>query len=308
MTTNQNNNIQYVLRVTQLDSTELDDLLLVNLKQSLNQDYFKYIQINFLQKYNVELIAFIKFILWYNTFYKTGQTVGQSIMDWSYLNGSSMFKKLVHCFFYCFDEWIEERVPQVAKKIYIHFNKSNFNGEQNQNQTRSIDKYVEYFKAFFKLATFLNYLTFLYNGKYLHLWQRFVKMRPIYKNMQFMRENDTKINEREELWQSYFILFKLINSLIDFKKLKKKLTRILPVDSNKYLSSLQIDLKTCGICQKEPTMVHSSIDYSKITSCKHVFCYYCIKKYLKENNQQYFCTICSKYVNEIEIYLKNSTI
>ena len=307
MTSNQNN-LQYVLRVTQLDSAELDDLLLVNLKQSINQDYFKYIQINFLQKYNVELIAFIKFILWYNTFYKTGQTVGLSIMDWSYLNGSSMIKKLVHCCFYCFDEWFEERLPQLAKRFYVYIKKSNQNDEDNQTTARLIDKYVEYFKFIIKLASFTNYLTFLYNGKYIYLWQRFVKMRPVYNNIQFMRENDTKINEREELWQSYFVLFKLVNSLVDFKKLTRKFSRKFTHNDSGKAINQRIDLEKCGICQNEPTMVHCSIDYSKNSSCKHVFCYYCIRKYLKENNNQYFCSICSKNVNDIEIYLKNSTI
>jgi peroxin-2 len=306
MASNQNDK-QYVLRVTQLDSAELDDLLLVNLKQSINQDYFKYIQINFLQKYNVELIAFIKFILWYNTFYKTGQTVGQSIMDWSYLNGSSKIKKLVHCCFYCFDEWIEERVPQLAKNFLFYLKGSNSNDEENRITTRAIDKYAEYFKLLIKLATFLNYLTFLYNGKYIHLWQRLVKMRPIYNNIQFMRENDTKINEREELWQSYFVLFKMFNSLIDFKELTKKFSRKFNnIDSSKTINQ-PVDLEKCGICQNEPTMVYCSVDYNKNSSCKHVFCYYCIKKYLEENNNHYFCSICSKSLNDIEIYLKNST-
>ena len=53
-----------VLRAVQLDTSELDETLLVNLKQLLNQDLFKYIQFGLLQKYHVEIFALVKLFIW----------------------------------------------------------------------------------------------------------------------------------------------------------------------------------------------------------------------------------------------------
>ena len=107
-----------VLRVTQLDTSELDEALLVNIHQSLNRDYFKYLQINFLQKYHNQIFTGIKLIIWYNTYYKHGQTVGQSIFDWNYRDHHTKFKQCIHTIVYCFDEWMLELFPCVTKYLF----------------------------------------------------------------------------------------------------------------------------------------------------------------------------------------------
>jgi hypothetical protein len=80
-----NDSQQPVLRVTQLDTVELDDALLLNLKKSINEDFFKYIQSKTLQKYNVEIFTGLKMIIWYYTYGKRNQTIGQSILGWQYV-------------------------------------------------------------------------------------------------------------------------------------------------------------------------------------------------------------------------------
>ena len=53
-----------VLRSIQLDTTDLDQTLMLNLRELLNQDLFKYVQLNYFQKYNIELFALVKFLIW----------------------------------------------------------------------------------------------------------------------------------------------------------------------------------------------------------------------------------------------------
>ena len=309
-----------VLRVTQLDTNELDDALLVNIKQSLNQDFFKYVQFNFFQKYHTEIFAGIKLIIWYNTYLKQGQTVAQSIFDWNYQDQTTL-KKCCHMIIYCFDEWILEKLPHLLKLIFkclLVLKRKIFRENKEANATlefdimKKIDKMFNYLRVFINFCTYLNYLVFLFNGKYLSFWERVFRLRPIYKTQQFMRNFDHTLFERELLWQSYFSLFKLVDGLFDFKKLQAKFKRKLQLAKlNQTRSTIEraIDINVCGICDSQPpTMVHCSVNFSKDDVCKHVFCYVCIKKALKENGGQYFCHICDKYVNNVEMYLINQNI
>ena len=308
-----------VLRVTQLDASELDEALIVNLKQSINQDYFKYIQSSFFQKYHVEIFTGIKCLLWYYTYYKNGQTVGQSIFDWYYRDQTKV-KKLLHMIVYCMDEWLLEKLPDLLKYLLTlltnlkrKFNRQNNNeGQPDESNLeferfRRIDKLFDGVKVMLKCITFMNYMIFLLNGRYLNLWERFIKLRPIYKKEQFMRSFNHKLFERELLWQSYFSLFKLAEGLFDFKKIQAKLRKKFSLNrsTNAIHNKQNVEINKCGICEAQPpTMVHCAINF-KGDGCKHVYCYVCIKKALNDDNNQYLCQVCDKYVNSVEMYLVN---
>jgi peroxin-2 len=313
-----------VLRVTQLDTSELDEALLINIHQSLNRDYFKYVQFNFLQKYHNQIFTGVKLIIWYNTYYKHGQTVGQSIFDWNYQNQHTKLKQCIHMIVYCFDEWIVEVMPRLFKYIFrsllrlknSFWRRANTNTGVQENEEShfdwvflTIDKTFDAVNASFKLLTYLNYLIFLFDGKYLSFWERIFAMRPIYKKQQYMRHFDQKLFERELLWQSYFSLFKLIDGIFNFKRLQLKLKRkfhILKLNQTKKNSNKKVDINICGLCETQPPiMAHRAVNFTKDDGCKHVYCYICIKRTLKENDNNYLCQVCDKYVNDVEMFYDN---
>lgn len=282
-----NQNINPVLRVTQLDTQELDESLLLNLKQSINQDFFKYIQYDFFQKYHVEIFTAVKFVLWYNTYYKNSHTVGQSILDWKY-NKNSLFKKCLHGAIYCLDEWVEEKFPILFQRFCPN------------------ERVLNLLRIFLKTSSFLNYLVFLFDGKYLHLWERILRLRPVYNKEQYMRNFNHEVSQREELWQTYFSIFKLIDSLISFKNLLTKVKKayLIKIRPKNHLEN-SINLSLCAICQNEPTMVHCSVNANTLDGCKHVFCYFCIKKALTDNDNKFQCRICNNFIYDIEFLLIN---
>ena len=320
MTSNNKNNLDHrVLRVTQLDTSELDDALLVNLKQSINQDYFKYIQLSFFQKYHTEIFAGIKCLLWYYTYHKRGQTVGQSIFDWYYVE-QSRAKKILHMIVYCLDEWLLEKLPDLLKymlTLWMNGTKKNSPQQNDDHQSirefersRRIDRFFNGLKLALKMFTFCNYVGFLLNGRYLNLWERIVRLQPVYRKEQYMRSFDHKLFERELLWQSYFSLFKLADGVFDFKKVQAKLRKKLqtlkkPTQAHVDAATrrLNVDISVCGICESQPpTLVHCAVNF-KGDGCKHVYCYMCIKKALSEDNDQYSCRICDRRVTSVEMYL-----
>ena len=313
-----------VLRVTQLDTHELNESLLLSIKRSLNEDYFKYIQLKPIQRYHVEIFAGLKFILWYHTYGKSGQTVGQTIFDWSYVfdNKSKralLIKKLVHACVFCLDEWFEVKLLRLLKgliKFVFRKRETFFSGSSEQNPSsydQRLNQVIDVISKIYKSLSFLNYILFLFDGKYLKLWERVLNFQPVYNNPQYMPQTNlaTDASIREELWQTYFSLFRLGNSLFDFQKLlnlvKKKVNF-----SQKTLNVSQttngIDITTCAICKNEPVVAHRSISRQESDSqCKHVFCYFCIRQALTETglDKSYLCAICSKSVYDIELFIKS---
>lgn len=305
-----------VLRVTQLDTNELNESFLLTLKHSLNEDFFKYIQLKYVQRYHVEIFAGLKFILWYYTYGKGGQTVGQSIFDWSYVfekNNSKrliLFKKIVHALVYCLDEWFEQNLFKLLTKIIRFIIRKKNHPETNDVEPSRFEKKFNTIYAIlyscYKMVSLTNYITFLFNGKYLHLWERILKMRPVYKRPQLMAQSNssTEASIREELWQTYFTVFRLSSSLFDFRKFYEEKIKKTQFLSTEELRNDELGTDACGICLKDPINVHRAADESE--TCKHVFCYICIKEaILKSPDNNYSCKLCSKTFNKIELFMKN---
>lgn len=162
-----------VLRVTHLDTQELDESLLVQLKNSINQSYFKYMRTDFFQRYQPEIFAALKFILWYHTYHRNSQTVAQSVLDWSYARQTPL-KKIIHAAFYCLDEWIEERLLGFLKLVlvYVYDRVYRVNDTVRIEFRNRVEKIFSVIKAAFSWISLANYLLFLTNGKYMSLMER----------------------------------------------------------------------------------------------------------------------------------------
>lgn len=295
-----------VLRVTQLDTNELDESLVLTLKQSLNQDIFKYIQQSFFQRYNTEIFTAIKFFLWYFTFNKRSQTVGQSILNWTYLKANKInrVKKILHCLIFCFDELFVEKFPNLIR-IFLNFIKKYQNQDLENDVViaRKVEKITNFFSLCLRSISFFHYLQFLFEGKYLRIWERILSLKPTYTQEQYIKSYNHEISEREELWQTYFSLFKLIDSLVNFNKIYSKVSKY---GAKNFPRHDEMNYKICVLCENSPSLVHRSIDYEKLETCKHVFCYLCIKKELIENSNRFECPQCKKIITEIELFNLNT--
>lgn len=163
-----------VLRVIHLDTHELDESLLERLKQTLSQDLFKYTRTDFIHRYQPEIFAALKFALWYHTYYKNGQSVAQSLLDWSYPSKRGRLVTLLHGCLYCLDEWFSERMLTLIRSLLVYFYDKFYRASDlmRRNFAQKLDKVLVWLKMSFSWLSLLNYLVFLVNGKYLHLWER----------------------------------------------------------------------------------------------------------------------------------------
>ncbi len=272
-----------VLRVTQLDTNVLDTEFLNQMKTYLYEDTFKYLRASSLNVYQVELFAVLKGLIWYSTYGRTERTIGQALLNWSYKNDGTYkaTRMIMHCLIYCLDEWTEIRLLPLLSARIRHFNA---------------------FRIFFKFSRLLNYLIFLYNGDYLHLWERLFRLKPFYKQMQTLREINTKYTERLVLWQSYFVLIKFLNTTFDLKLFLKKLRMKISNNNETDLTMASRDdamsehfrVKHCGICNDRLTLACQS------NSCQHFFCFYCVQfRIHKENDNS--CPICKRQFENVDL-------
>lgn len=196
-------------------------------------------------------------------------------------------------------------------KFVFSKRKSERNSETNEISVyeRALNRVIGLISRIYKTISFINYASFLFNGKYLNIWERLLRLRPVYNKPQFMPETSmaSEASIREQLWQAYFSLFRLSNSLFDFQTIYNSFIkkRVYSKDTKAAVSVTgAIDISSCVICQKEPITAHRSVFKSGKDLCKHVYCYFCIKQALM-NNDQYSCSICLKPIEDIELFSRN---
>lgn len=113
------------------------------------------------------------------------------------------------------------------------------------------------------------------------------------------------------MWQAYFSLFKLADSLFDLTRVYKKFmtntglstTRLSEANKN------ENEMKLCAICGNQPTMVHCAKNYSDSDACKHVYCYFCLSRAINESSSHgYVCRICSRIIYDCEMFINNKNL
>ena len=251
----------------------------------------------------------------YNTFYKNSQTVSQSIFDWAY-RGQTRTKLILHGVIYCLDEWLENVLPHLVKRVYslllkfFFAKKTKQVNEENEelNNSRRATSVINYFITVYRLAKFINYLVFLYQGKYCHLWERLLQLRPVYKKPPAMRTFNHDVTMREVLWQSYFSVFTLLDRVFNLRKLMRNFATKVSRTSTSRANTKVDDCLLCAICESEPIAVHRSINRGDQNACKHVFCYICAKRELLDKDGKFNCPVCSKLIFDIELFIQSQIL
>lgn len=266
-----------VLRVTQLDTQELDDEFNLLVNKSFNDELLKYLSTTISTKYNKHLLDIINIIIWYFTYFKNRQTIGQSILEWKYSteNKGRLMSRL-----------------HLITHLILNTNLISINDLIDKNNKLRILS---------KLLNLINYLIFLINGDYLFIWLRIFKLKSFYTKEEIFINNqeqqlNNKITERELLWHSYFQLIKFLNKTFNLKKLTIKFNKE-TINKSKLKDDVDIIHNKCSICNDLLKIPCESIN----NNCLHLFCYYCIKSYLNLNNS-YSCNKCSCQIYDFDLF------
>ncbi|XP_072031208.1 peroxisome biogenesis factor 2-like [Amphiura filiformis] len=280
---------QIVLRVNQLDSSELDTELHELLKAQFTRA-FQFFQPGVLAYIEPELNAALRLLLWQFSINSTHSTLGQQMLNLKYAQESSSVHKLsllqrrVYACLLIGLKWLQERSHDLAL------------GTNHMSAFEKIWKVFHVLERLLQVASLINFLVFLQQGRYQFIYERILGIRAWFSKPQSVRQVSFEYMTRELLWHGFaeFIFFLL--PFINFHRVRNFFKRHLTFFS---ISSSDMDVskrraqhlyKECAVCGEWPTCPRE-------IGCLHVFCYYCIQSNF-DADPSYTCPLCSHPVED----------
>lgn len=268
-----------VLRVSQLDATELDDELTEILQQQFVNLFRSLPSISWIARIKPELRAFVRVLIWTWSVRKTGSTFGQTMMQLKYSQTAEGDHALVLWHKWLLlgatvcGEWLFDRLEDILPTFL------------SWTTVRS-ETVLLYFNSVQQMANLLNFCLFLLKGEFPTLKERFffLYMRP--KGRQMLRKLNYEYMNREIIWYGFgeFLFFVLPH--LNLFAVKNWLNRLVPPGSDRHHVPPSANERTCAVCKALPVMPHTS-------NCGHTYCYYCIAANVAADSQ-YPCGICGQ--------------
>ncbi|KAJ3048989.1 peroxisome assembly protein (Peroxin-2) [Rhizophlyctis rosea] len=298
-----------ILRVSQLDAELLDGELTGLLKEQFLK-IFSFFRPTIKETYDPEITALLTYLISQVTLYASGASYGLELQNLRYRNERrhlgdretasinaplTRWQKIAHAVihiggrwgwlrlnrFATSHEWSEH--PAVSSVSTVYFPQRDADPPKKHDMRYRIWKLLQKAETIFRSLSLLNFLVFLYNGKYRSVLDRILRMRLVYAKPEMSRQVSFDFMNRELVWTAFteFLLF--LMPLINLSQLKAAFNRMVRVQSN---ISLPEDI--CGICYGTendgdaggvvtPASTGGTVQMPYETSCGHVFCYYCLK-------------------------------
>lgn len=265
-----------VLRVSQLDATELDDEVSSVLQQQF-LGIFKSLPLGFFNRFKPELKLFVRWLVWKYSVHESSSSFGQKMMDLHYSSGTGGPLKLRHKLglfvILVFAEWLKERFDVLLSFI-------------STARPSTVQKFLDAIIAFLKGLSLLNFIFFLLFGNYTSLKERLLGLTMSPSHPQSLRQLSYEFMNREILWHGFSEFIFYILPHFNIFALRNWLRKTLRKNTNRIDD---INFEQCAFCEHPPTMPH-------VSDCGHVYCYYCLKaNCLADTN--FPCSVCSKPIH-----------
>ncbi|KYR01049.1 RING zinc finger-containing protein [Tieghemostelium lacteum] len=315
-----------VVKVSQLDSSKLDDEIL-DLLRTQFMKVFMFFKPNFISNFQPEINLILKSLIFKLSIFNLGTTYGNQLQNLTYRNeaafdprgGSDKLIKLTQR-----QKWMSGIFNIGGEWLWTRIQRISINDAWSERPPDDIRKrlwnLLNLMESAYKILSILNFLTFLYDGKYVTLVNRLLRMRLVYAHPSLSRRISFEYMNRQLVWYGFTEFFLFIMPLINVDKIKGFLYRMflkstfgksgsanggahsnnpnaLPVQNKHQLAEIQhqLALQKCPICIMEPI----NIPYS--TDCGHLFCYYCIKVNTLIDSS-FACPRCNSLVSRIKRY------
>ncbi|KAI3935048.1 hypothetical protein MKW98_009967 [Papaver atlanticum] len=266
-----------ISRVNQVDAARLDIEISGMLKEQLVK-VFNLIKPGFLFQYEPELDAFLEFLIWRFSIWVDKPTPGNALMNLRYRDesattmtgkevrtglegpGLTMSKKIWYCLATVGGQYFWARLQSFS--AFRRWGDS----EQRSLAHRTWGM-VRHLEGFYRAASFINLLIFLYKGWYRSLIERALKARLVYGSPNMNRAVSFEYMNRQLVWNEFSEMLLLLLPLLNSSSIRKIL---LPFSKDKSSGSAE-DVTACPICQANPTTPFLALP------CEHRYCYYCLR-------------------------------
>ncbi|KAF9169444.1 peroxisome assembly protein (Peroxin-2) [Mortierella sp. AD011] len=318
-----------IMKVSQLDADLLDDELLETMKEQLWSAFslFKASECDsntallptFKEKYKPELILALNLIMYKFSVYDMGATYGSQLQNLVYRNerkhsgglqststDASLTKtqKIVYGVFTVGGQYIMERLNLIVTA-------QGWGELPEDNIKRKAWNLIQKSGSIFRIVSLINFLAFLYAGKYRSVLERILSMRLVYADRNSNRQASFEFLNRQMVWHAFTEFLMFLMPLINVSKLKRNVKRILlpaALMSANELSVLPAHI--CAICHENNsasatpgTTTSTTIHNPYVADCGHVYCYYCIKTKMMVDDE-WCCLRCGKKVEAIARHIE----
>ncbi len=279
-----------VLRVNQLDATELDEEL-TGILESQFLNIFKLLPSSRLLCLQPELKALVRLLIWKTSIWSRGQSFGQQMMDLKYSLGGKQFSpitlryKISLFVLAVLTEWVKDRSDLFSK---LAPSLSLSSGQKLLNGVLTITR----------VLSLINFILFLLRGSYPTLKERLLGLSMVPVRPQTLRQMSYEYMNREILWHGFseFIFFVVphFNLFVLRNWFRRCLKFRFParVESTRSSTGLRSsDFLSCSFCESTPTMPYA-------TDCGHVYCYYCLRANCMADGG-FPCAACGRAVAEL---------
>ena len=277
-----------VLRVSQLDASELDEEL-SELLQDQFVNLFKLLPSVHQFRVKPELRALVRFLIWQYSIQTHGQSFGQRMMDLTYSIGADQLtpirfnQKAVLFLFMVGAEWLQERLDTICKLLLLPVRPS------------VLQKTLNWIVMSVKILSLGNFVMFLLSGQFPTLRERVLGLRMVPEHPQTLRQMSYEYMNREILWHGFseflffvlphFNLFAIRNWLRRYVSFGRE-GNVPP--SGGVVALTATDFAACAFCESLPTMPY-------VADCGHVYCYYCLRANCLADSH-FPCSACGSQV------------
>lgn len=265
---------ELVLRVNQLDTTELDEEL-YDMLQHQFLEVVKNLPSIQLLKFKPELKLLIRFLIWKYSVYENGYTFGQNMFDLVYQTRYSMsvtpFHKFALFVMLVVLDWVKERFDLLSLVLPL--------------RPARLERLLNWILTFIKTFSLFNFIVFLVYGSYPSLKERLLALTMVPTQPQALRSTSYEYMNREILWHGFSEAIFFILPHFNLFTFRNWLRRLLALPGNQ-----GVDYSLCAFCECEPTMPH-------LSDCNHVYCYYCLRGNTIADSA-FCCSVCTKPVQQ----------
>ncbi|KAF9428094.1 peroxisome assembly protein (Peroxin-2) [Podila epigama] len=308
-----------IMKVSQLDAELLDDELLETMKEQL-WSAFALFKPTFKDRFKPELTLILNLIMYKFSVYDMGATYGSQLQNLIYRNERkhrgglqstasdarlTKTQKITYGVATVGGQYVMERLNGIVTE-------QGWGDLPEDNIKRKAWNVLQKGTSAFKILSLINFLAFLYAGKYRSVLERVLSMRLVYAERNSNRQASFEFLNRQMVWHAFTEFLMFLMPLINVSKLKRNVKKmLLPAALTSANENSSLPAHICAICHENNTALSSStsgnaasttIHNPYITDCGHTYCYYCVKTKMMIDDE-WCCLRCGKKVDSIARYI-----
>ncbi|KAI8803964.1 Pex12 amino terminal region-domain-containing protein [Cladochytrium replicatum] len=297
------------MRVLQLDANLLDGELDSMMKEHL-LDSLKLFKSKIRERYEPEIGAFLRLILYSLPVYVNDATYGSQLQNLQYVRSAWWIASKS-------DSAILERPPAKWQKglhglvhvggwwcwtrLNVHATRKGWSELPENDSRHRVWMLLQKAETCYRAVSLLNLLVFLVKGRYRSIWDRLLGMRLMYARRETTRQVSYDFMNRQLVWNAFteFLLF--LVPLVNLNRIQSQLQTMLSFGTGSK-SRLSLPPNMCAICHRDdvsPAIAHTPYE----TNCGHVYCYYCIRTALLQD-PSFACLQCGQQIESIQQVVK----